>query len=43
MKLISLEDILLSLQTMSPVITVPEEVRLKARAALDRMLAVPRD
>jgi quinolinate synthase len=43
MKLISLEDILLSLQTLSPVITVPEEVRVKARAALDRMLAVPRD
>lgn len=43
MKLTSLENVLFSLQTMSPVVTVPEEVRLKAKAALDRMLAVPRD
>lgn len=43
MKLTSLEDILYSLQTMTPVITVPEDVRLKAKQALDRMLAVPRD
>jgi quinolinate synthase len=43
MKLTSLEDVLYSLQTMSPVVTVPEEVRVKAKAALDRMLAVPRD
>ncbi len=43
MKLTSLEDILLALQTMQPVVKVPEDVRLKARAALDKMLAVPRD
>ncbi len=43
MKLTSLEDILLSLQTLSPVISVPEEIRLKAKGALDRMLAIPRD
>lgn len=43
MKLTSLEDVLYSLQTMTPVVRVPEEVRLKAKAALDRMLAVPRD
>lgn len=43
MKLTSLEDVLHSLQTMSPVVTVSEEVRVKARAALDQMLAVPRD
>lgn len=43
MKLTSLEDVLHSLQTLSPEITVPEEVRKKARTALDRMLAVPRD
>ncbi|MBV5340931.1 MAG: quinolinate synthase NadA [Deltaproteobacteria bacterium] len=43
MKLTSLEDVLLSLQTMSPVVTVPEEIRAKAKRALDRMLAVPRD
>jgi len=43
MKLTSLEDVLQSLQTMSPQVTVPEEVRLPAKVALDRMLAVPRD
>ncbi|CAH2030317.1 quinolinate synthase NadA [Trichlorobacter ammonificans] len=43
MKLTSLEDLLLCLQTMQPVVTVPEGVRLRAQAALDRMLAVPRD
>ncbi|MDD5286924.1 MAG: quinolinate synthase NadA [Desulfuromonadaceae bacterium] len=43
MKLTSLEDLLISLQTLSPVVTVPEEIRLKAKRALDRMLAVPRD
>lgn len=43
MKLTSLEDILLSLQTMAPVVTVAEETRIKAKQALDRMLAVPRD
>jgi len=43
MKLTSLEDLLISLQTLSPVVTVPEETRLKAKKALDRMLAVPRD
>jgi len=43
MKLTSLEDILYSLQTMTPVVTVPEDIRLKAKLALDRMLAVPRD
>ncbi len=43
MKLTSLEDVLAALQTMTPVITVNEDVRLKARMALERMLAVPRD
>ena len=43
MKLTSREDILYSLQTMSPVISVPEDIRNRARQALDRMLAVPRD
>jgi quinolinate synthase len=43
MKLISLEDVLYSLQTMTPVISVPEDIRIKAKSALDRMLAVPRD
>ena len=43
MKLTSIEDILKSLQTMSPQVTVPEEVRIPAKITLDRMLAVPRD
>jgi quinolinate synthase len=43
MKLTSLEDILLSLQTLEPVISVPEDIRLKAKGALDRMLTIPRD
>ena len=43
MKLTSLEDILLSLQTLSPVVTVPEDIRLRAKGSLDRMLAIPRD
>lgn len=43
MKLTSLEDLLLALQIMQPVVKVGESVRLKARAALDKMLAVPRD
>ena len=43
MKLTSLEDILKALQTMSPSITVAPEIRERARLALDRMLAVPRD
>jgi len=43
MKLTTLEDIRDSLASMSPVIRVPEDIRLKAKAALDAMLAVPRD
>jgi quinolinate synthase len=43
MKLTSLEDVLQSLQTMGPQVTVPEEIRIPAKVALDRMLAVPRD
>ncbi len=43
MKLTSVEDILKALQTMSPQVTVPEEVRIPAKITLDRMLAVPRD
>ncbi|MBN1141543.1 MAG: quinolinate synthase NadA [Deltaproteobacteria bacterium] len=42
MKLTTLEDLRRCLETMSPVITVPEEIRLRARRALERMLAVPR-
>ncbi|MBW2451688.1 MAG: quinolinate synthase NadA [Deltaproteobacteria bacterium] len=43
MKLTSLEDVLVALQTMTPVVTVPEQLRIKARLALQRMLDVPRD
>jgi len=43
MKLTSLEDILNALQTMSPEVSVPADIREKAKVTLDRMLAVPRD
>jgi quinolinate synthase len=43
MKLTSLEDILAALETMQPVVTVAEEIRIPAKRALDRMLAIPRD
>ncbi len=38
MKLITLEKILWSLEEMAPEVKVPEPIRLKARAAVDRML-----
>ena len=40
MKKITLEKILDSLETMTPEVKVPEEIRVKARAAVDRMLAI---
>ncbi|HTP64145.1 MAG TPA: quinolinate synthase NadA [Geobacteraceae bacterium] len=43
MKLTSLDDILDALTTMAPVVRVPEEIRVPAKRALDRMLAIPRD
>jgi quinolinate synthase len=43
MKLTSLEDVLDSLRTMAPVVKVAEEIRVPAKRALDRMLAIPRD
>lgn len=43
MKLTSLEDIRDALVTMSPVVSVPEDIRVPAKRALDRMLAIPRD
>lgn len=43
MKLTRLDDVLRCLETMEPQVTVPEDIRLKAKQALDRMLAVPRD
>jgi quinolinate synthase len=43
MKLTSLEDIRDALATMAPVVKVPEEIRVPAKRALDRMIAIPRD
>jgi quinolinate synthase len=43
MKYITLEEVLQCLQNMAPVVTVPAETTAKARLALERMLAVPRD
>jgi len=40
MKLITLEKVLWSLEEMSPQVKVPEATRLKAKTAVDRMLAV---
>jgi len=42
MKLITLEKVLWSLEEMSPLVKVPEETRLKAKRAVDRMLAIGR-
>jgi quinolinate synthase len=43
MKKIRLPDIVNSLRTMSPVVRVEEEIRIKAKRAVERMLKVPRD
>lgn len=43
MKLTNLEDVRDALVTMEPVVTVPEDIRIRAARALDRMLSVPRD
>lgn len=40
MKLITLEKVLWSLQEMSPVVTVPETIRLRALKAVNRMLEI---
>ncbi len=40
MKLITLEKVLWSLETMAPQVKVPEPIRLKAKVAIDKMLAV---
>ena len=42
MKKIGLDDILRSLETMEPEVKVPEEIRIRAKHAVDRMLAIPR-
>jgi quinolinate synthase len=43
MKKIRLPDIVNSLLTLSPVVTVEEQTRIKAKKAVERMLEVPRD
>ncbi|MBM4289238.1 MAG: quinolinate synthase NadA [Deltaproteobacteria bacterium] len=43
MKKISLADVLTALRDMAPVVTVPEDIRVRALQAVNRMLAVPRD
>jgi quinolinate synthase len=40
MKRITLEKVLWALESMEPVIRVPEDIRVKARAAVDRMLEI---
>jgi len=42
MKLINLEKILWSLEDMEPVVKVPEEIQIKAKRAVDRMLQIGR-
>ena len=42
MKLVTLEKVLWSLEEMSPETEVPEEIRLKAKIAVDRMLEIGR-
>jgi quinolinate synthase len=40
MKMINLEKVLISLDKMRNIVTVPNDVRIRAKEALDRMLAV---
>jgi len=43
MKLTNLEDVIESLREEKNIVTVSDEIRVKAKEALERMLAVPRD
>ncbi|MDR1872265.1 MAG: quinolinate synthase NadA [Deltaproteobacteria bacterium] len=43
MKKNQVTDVLAALETLTPVIKVPEEIRLPALKAVERMLAIPRD
>lgn len=42
MKLINLEKVLWSLEEMAPEVRVPEPIRIRAKAAVDKMLAIGR-
>jgi quinolinate synthase len=43
MKLITLEKVLWSLEDMKPVVKVPEDIRIKAKRSVDKMLEIGRD
>ena len=43
MKRITLGDIIIALKEKRHQVTIPEDMRLRALAAVERMLAVPRD
>ncbi len=43
MKLTTLEDVAEGLKEMKNIVTVPDDIRIRAKTALDRMLKVPRD
>jgi len=43
MKLITLEKVLWSLEEMEPEVKVPEEIRLRAKAAVDKMIKIGRE
>ena len=40
MKLITLDKVLNTLENMTPEVKVPEDIRVKAKAAVDRMLEI---
>jgi len=42
MKLITLEKVLWSLEEMTPEVKVPEDIRLKAKTVVDKMLEIGR-
>ena len=42
MKLITLEKVLWALEDMKHQVTVPEDIRLRAKSAVDRMLEIGR-
>jgi len=42
MKLITLEKVLWSLEEMTPEVKVPEDIRLKAKSVVDKMLMIGR-
>lgn len=43
MKVTTLEDVLRSLENMDNIVKVPEDIRIPAKKALDKMIAIPRE